>query len=368
MVETANYFEESGYETIMVVPEPESREGLSLLSKKSKSQIEYYPIKRPHRPLSLMGTASYIIKAFWSILRLFILIRQKDVEVVHVNELFDIPGLIAGKLAGTKTICHTRVIIERPIWLRRLLLKSVASFADKIICVSKAVRQKMFGGIDSNKIETIYNPGPDRENFSPEQYSSGGKRNGLGLKKDHFIVGLVSKFTENKGQINLVKAAKMIDNEGIDDIRYIFVGGKVSGHEEYYQKVVELTREKGLSNKIIFTGYRKDVPAIVNVCDVMVHIPIHHDPFPGVVLEAMAMEKPIIASDSGGVSEEFEDGKSGILIPRNDPSSLAKKILLLYKDEARRKKIGNYAREFLNANFTWGKYLSQLEEVYNDLI
>ena len=373
MLETANYFKEKGFNTYVAVPNPDLDEEKTKFVQKSKSRVSFYSLTRPHRPLTFAGTVGYGIRTIRSIFNLVRFIRRNGINIVHVNEFFDLPGLIAGKLGGAKTICHTRVIIEEPFWLKRILLALVVRFADQIICVSKAVRERMFSGGDPNgdanskKIEMIYNPGPDRRRFDPEKYSSNLKREKLGVPQNDFVVGLVSKFTENKGQINLVKAAKLVKKKGIKNITYLLVGGKVSGHEDYYEKVFNLVQEEGLGEEIKFLGYRNDIPEIINICDMMVHIPIHHDPFPGVVLEAMAMKKPTVGTDSGGIPEEFEDGKSGILIPRNDPHSLAEVILDLYKNEQKREKLGKEARKYLDRNLSWEKYISQLELLYENL-
>lgn len=370
MLETANYFEGEGHKTYVAVPNPDSEEEKATFTQKSKSIVNFYPLTRPHRPLTFAGAVGYGYRALRSILNLVKLIRKHNVDIVHVNEFFDLPGLIAGKLAGAKTICHTRVIMEEPKWLKKMLLLFVTRFADRIICVSEAVKDKMFteSRFDSEKIELIYNPGPDRERFNPGKCSGDSNREELGLSENNFAVGLISKFTENKGQINLVKAAKLIKEEGVEDITYLLVGGKVSGHEHYYEKVFNLAQEEGLGSQINFLGYRDDIPQIISSCDVMVHVPVHHDPLPGVVLEAMAMKRPIIGTRSGGIPEEFEDGKSGILIPRDDPQSLAEEILDLYEDKQKRKELGREARKYLDHNFSWNKYLSQSEDVYEGLV
>lgn len=368
MLKLAQHFNDGSYRSIIVTGKGEGQ-GRASNSLVDTVKIRPYLTPRPHRPASLWRLLGYVFSSTRAVLRLARLIREEDIDIVHVNELFDITGLIAGRLARVKTICHVRVILEEPRWLRALLVLIATLFSHRIICVSQAVQEKMFPkGRSSRKTVVIYDGGPDLETFDPTLYDRSSVRREFDLDSAEFVVGFVSKFTPNKGQDQLIKAAKQLNEEGITDIRYLLVGGAVPGHQAYHQLVKQLVNEYGLDDKFVFTGVRGDVPRLISACDVMVHIPVHHDPFPGVVLEAMAMEKPIIATRSGGIPEEFEDGISGILIPRRDPDRLAEAILSLYRNKDKRRRMGKAAREYLTTHFSLEKHFGQIEQLYNALL
>ena len=88
--------------------------------------------------------------------------------------------------------------------------------------------------------------------------------------------------------------------------------------------------------------------------------------FPGVVLEAMAMEKPVIAFQSGGIPEQFVDGESGYLVPKGDIDSLVERIIDLYNNPDKRHKIGKNARKHLLKNFSLDRHFREIEEIYNE--
>lgn len=331
--------------------------------------VQVIPFVGMHRKQSPLYLIRYLLSTVDIIIKLVTLIRQRCVNIVHVNEIIYFPGLIAGRIAGVKTICYVRVILERPVWVRRALSWIAEHFSDQILCVSDAVRVRMFSPQVSN-IRVLYNPGPDLDRFDPQIAGDGiSIRQQLGIASDTFVVGLVSKFVSNKGQLALVEAAHAIRtrNPGMN-VRCLMVGGEVAGHEDYFAEVHDRIDQCGLKDAFILTGIRSDVPRMMAACDVVVHLPQHEDPFPGVVLEAMAMEKPIVAFASGGIPEQFEKGKSGILLQKNDIEALVKTLLALAEDKALRLQIGKEARRFLASRFSSEKFFSELGRIYSDLV
>lgn len=322
------------------------------------------PFVEMHRRKSPLYFIRYLLSTVCIILRLAALIKRRGIDVVHVNEITYWPGLIAGKIAGVSTICHVRVIIEEPGCLRWMLTEIVYQFSDHILCVSDAVRDQMFSSKDG-KVKRLYNPGPDMDRFDPSLKDGSAIRYEFGIDPDAFVVGLVSKFSPNKGHVALIQAAHSIRDQGQDNrFMYLLVGGQVPAHESYYSHVHQMIDRYGLRDAFIFTGIRSDIPEVMAACDVLVHLPPHEDPLPNVVFEALAMAKPVIAFESGGIPEQFEDGKSGILLDKHDVHGLARALLTLSSDRDLRHTMGEEGRQFLVSNFSFGKFFSDLAEIY----
>jgi glycosyltransferase involved in cell wall biosynthesis len=193
-------------------------------------------------------------------------------------------------------------------------------------------------------------------------------RRQLAIAPDALVVGLVSKFSPLKGHLALVEAARMIKarHPGCP-LTYLLVGGEVAGKEDYFSKVRDSIDQYGLKDSFVLTGSRSDVPGLISACDVMVHLPLHEDPFPGVVLEAMAMEKPVVTFTSGGIPEQFDDGRSGILLERNNIEALAGALLNLANDQAARQRMGKAARLFLTSHFSFDEFFSEVDMLYHSL-
>jgi glycosyltransferase involved in cell wall biosynthesis len=330
--------------------------------------VRIIPFEGMHRRRSPEYLIRYLFSTICIIVRLVALIKREQVDVVHVNEIVYFPGLIAGKIAGAKTVCHVRVILEKPGWVRRMLSWLVSRFSDRVLCVSEAVRTKMFPSGTGN-VRTLYNPGPDLGRFDLRLVGEVATwRQQLAIAPDALVVGLVSKFSPLKGHLALVEAARIIKARHPGrPITYLLVGGEVAGKEDYFSQVRDSIDKYGLKDSFVLTGSRSDVPGLISACDVMVHLPLHEDPFPGVVLEAMAMEKPVVTFTSGGIPEQFENGRSGVILEQNNIEALAGTLLNLANDQAARQTMGKAARLFLNSNFSFEKFFSEMNTLYHSL-
>ncbi|CAG0983380.1 partial Alpha-D-kanosaminyltransferase, partial [Anaerolineae bacterium] len=129
-----------------------------------------------------------------------------------------------------------------------------------------------------------------------------------------------------------------------------------------------LIDKEGLGGKVILAGFRKDIPAVMGSLDVVVHASIRPDALPTVILEAMFMGKPVVASNVGGVPEIIEDGRSGFIVPPADPSALSAAMSKLLRDKALRERMGEQGRRTLLANFRAEDYLRKVFGLYSELL
>jgi glycosyltransferase involved in cell wall biosynthesis len=121
-------------------------------------------------------------------------------------------------------------------------------------------------------------------------------------------------------------------------IRFVIVGGPVPGHDAEASAIQSLARK--IAPELILTGPRNDLPSIYAACDIAVHCPIYPDTYPTVVLLPMLMGKPVVATNIGGIPEQIEDGKSGVLVSPDDPRALAQALLSLASDSQARATLG----------------------------
>jgi glycosyltransferase involved in cell wall biosynthesis len=111
-------------------------------------------------------------------------------------------------------------------------------------------------------------------------------------------------------------------------------------------------------------GFQRDIPPIMAMMDIIL-VPAENEPFARVILEAMALGKPIIGTTSGGTPEMLEHHKSGLLVPARDPAALAKAIIMLAFDSALRVQLGANARSRVQEMFTITAHVKQVEKVYD---
>ena len=124
----------------------------------------------------------------------------------------------------------------------------------------------------------------------------------------------------------------------------------------------------GLSDKIIFTGSRNDVPRLVAAIDVVVHASSVPEPFGLVIIEGMAAGKPVVATGAGGVLDILEDGLNGLLVPCRDAEAMARAILQIISDPDRAKQMGMAARRCVAEKFTVQHQVMAVQKLYDDIL
>jgi len=128
------------------------------------------------------------------------------------------------------------------------------------------------------------------------------------------------------------------------------VGGSVFGLEpEYFEELKRNAISLGLADRVRFTGFRTDVPRLMAACDVVCHTSRVPEPFGLVVLEAMVLGRPVVATEGGGPSEIIASDADGILVPPEDPGALARAMIALIDDPERRRTLGARGRELVRA-------------------
>jgi glycosyltransferase involved in cell wall biosynthesis len=123
----------------------------------------------------------------------------------------------------------------------------------------------------------------------------------------------------------------------------------------------------GLSDYVIFTGFRTDIPQITAIFDIAV-LASFYEGLGRVLLEAMVLGKPVIATRVGGIVDVVDDGKTGILVPPNDSEALAQALIKLLLDGELRRRMGEAGRAKIDAKFSARTMVSQIEKVYEELI
>jgi glycosyltransferase involved in cell wall biosynthesis len=278
----------------------------------------------------------------WAVLRLARLLRRWRIDVLQTH-LFDgaMVGIPAARLARVPLLIVTRHHYDQHWRLSRRLHVRVdrlmARLADRVIVPSRAVRELMVSreGGDGSRIQVIHH-GLDSDEFAAEAEGRD-IREELGLG-DAFVVGCVGRLDAGKGLAHLLAAAGRLQPE-IADLRVLIVGAHPDPANR--QAILLEARRLELEDRVVLTGQRGDVAACMAAMDVLAH-PSLSEALGQVLIEAMAVGLPVVASDVGGIPEVVRAGQTGLLVPPGDPVALADAIMTLYRDPALR---GRYAAE-----------------------
>ena len=174
---------------------------------------------------------------------------------------------------------------------------------------------------------------------------------------------MAGRINSGKGQHVLVAAAKKILQSHPEAV-FVFAGRPEGAEEEkYYEGLVAGVKESGLEKSVRFLGFRRDLPSVIDASDAVVMCSVF-ETFGLVLIQGMAMEKPVIGTGSGGVPEIISDGNKGLLFEYGDDVKLAGLIEGLIEAPERRKALGAAARRTVVEKFELGNTVKIIETIY----
>ncbi len=293
----------------------------------------------------------------------FIIINNIDLIYLNNTAYAGWEWLFAAKLLHRKCVTHQRGFVDFGYLARKR-----AKYFDRIVCISKAIEMNLIENGIKNNIVTIYNA-IDVEEFQSRVTNDAELiRKELGIKEGSPLIGVVGNFQEWKGQMTVVRAVDILRTKYPNLICLLI--GDVSNSKkdrEYFEKVKKEINKKDLGKNIITTGYREDVPNLINSLDIMVHTSIEPEPFGRVLIEGMCLGKPVIATNMGGACEIIENGVSGILLSPSDPGALSDKIGHLLDHADFRQEIGKDALKRTKERFGLEKFSTEINSLYDEI-
>jgi len=296
-----------------------------------------------------------------AILRFYKFIKKRQVDLIHCNAGASKPsfyGAIAAKLASIPFIWHVRVL-EDGGWREWI----IGNLSTKIIAISKAVAEK-FCWLNSNKVTIVWNS-VELSRFNLD--ISGDKiRDEFDISPDCFLVGIIGRLSCKKGINYFIKACKLVEDKN-KNARFLIVGQESSEEKGYKAKLILLIQKLGLTDKVIFSGFREDIPEIISALDVLVLTSISEG-FGRVVIEAMAMAKPVVATNAGGIPDIVIDGETGILVPVKDPEAIANAVIEILSNTQKAELMGRQGRKRVEQFFTVEAHVEEIQKLYINLI
>jgi len=281
------------------------------------------------------------------------ILKEENVDIVHThNPGALIYGTIAARLAGTKVVINTRHGRER-----RPVNGLIWAMNDTIAAISKDAKERLlkYNKINPKKINIVHN-GVEIERFSSSQ-NKDTKKKLLNTQTDCQIIGTVSRLAEEKDQFTILEAFSKV-SKNISKVRLVFVGdGPLRKELENYSGKI------GISNKVIFLGFQKDIGEIVKTFNLF-SLPSLTEGISLSLLEAMAAGKPCVATNVGGNPEVVVDGETGILVPPKDPQAMADAIVKILRNPELAQKMGAAGRRRVEEKFSLDRMVGEYEELY----
>lgn len=230
----------------------------------------------------------------------------------------------------------------------------------QILVVSEAVRESLLNyGLHPQKIIVIYN-GVDTENLIKEK-----EEKALNIEKEKRgrIIGCFGRIVPQKGHKVLLSSIPLVVSS-FPKTTFLIAGGVPENYQSYRQNLIEFIDQKGLKEQVFFMDFWIDPSSFYPRIDLLVFPSITTEAFGLVLLEAMALGKPVIASKVGGIQELIIDGINGILVEPNDYEKLAEKIKYLLENPEICKRIGEEAKRMVKEKFPLKNYIEAMEESF----
>lgn len=323
--------------------------------------IRTYGIKSPWWVRGKVGIIRFgycLAKEIAALFKFYRLINLEHADVVYTNTIVIFSGAISAFITNKPHIWHIREIIsENPdlhfFFPREILLRFVSRLSHRIIANSNVTAAQFQGCKSMERIEVVYNA-VDFEEFRV----STALPHIDGVNPEDWLVAVVGSLRRRKAQDDAIRAVKIAEKM-IPDMKLLLIG---EGDRGFRDSLKQLASKMGISSKVIFTGYRDDVPKILPHCKVLLMLSLDES-FGRVTIEAMAAGIPVVGTNSGATREIVQDGVTGYLTSPRNPSEVAEKLVELYQHPDVAKELGDNGKRTAKERFAPLTYAQSVEEI-----
>jgi glycosyltransferase involved in cell wall biosynthesis len=307
------------------------------------------------------------------------IIRELRPDVVHLNTSVLLPVGAAAKKEGVPIVWHVREVPGNNPRLRRWLTGTIARSADRVIAISEHIATAY---PPSSRLRVVHNA-VDLKRFEIDVSAARtALREELGIPRDVAVVAVIGSITRAKGHDVLIGAARRM-SEQLPDVRFIVVGPQIGavyarswkGRIKRFlripldesERIRRLAHSNGLANRFVYTGYRPDIPEILAASDALAFLPLYPEGFGRPLIEAMAVGRPVVATDIGP-SREIVGADTASLIPAGDVSATANALVTLLTDSQRRAKMGEAGKARVRHLFSSVRMIEAVSGIYDEVL
>lgn len=312
-------------------------------------------------PIHVLGPLRGI--SFTHILGLVRLIRTTRPHLIHAhNPTAWFYATAASLIARRGKVMVTRHGMDTPLrWRDRVIHHILAHLTDRVVIVSSSMIDSFITSehIPRSKLVTIPN-GVDTSQFNTNGPHRSTLRAELGIDETDCVVGSIGRLAAVKNQLLLLKAVKNVLRTS-PRVKVILVGEGPCRTE-----LAQYCHDQNLADRVLFLGNRTDIPQLLSAVDIFV-LSSQYEGTSLSLLEAMASGKPIVATDVGGNSALLQHGRTGLLVPADDPDAMAAALMTLITDRQASHEMGQRARAYVRAHFDLHLMMEQYDQLYQTL-
>lgn len=363
---------ERGYEVIAVIDKQRG----DISARLEAAGIPFYRVALTFATdLDRARLPVYATKTPIAALRLARILRAEKIDIVHSHVFASVVvARIAALLARAKHIAG----IPGPRHLEAPLTRTVDRrtwWMDDVTVAGCEYTRDLYAALGANAACVYY--GADANDFDPACANPAAARRMLGVADDAPLISLVAHFyppTQGaqtpphtigrgpKGHEDFLAAARIVSQQ-FPNARFVLAGkGVVEAGEKYRQQLIEANHDE----HVIFAGHVDDIPSLLAASDVAVQCSLTENL--GGTIEALLMERPVVATRVGGMPESVRDGETGLLVPPKDPEALANAIMRLLNNRDEALAFGRAGRRLMLERFTSAKTADDVAAIYRQLV
>jgi L-malate glycosyltransferase len=280
--------------------------------------------------------------------------RSHRADIVHANSIR--AGIVLGlaRVSPAAGIVHVRDCLP-PGPVTSATMRLIAATARTVVANSRYTARAVAAAAPSARLAVVHNP-VDLARWDPARIDRAQARARLGdgdgdsdSDGERLLLGVVAQLSPWKGQDTAIEALRLVCQEGVDAHLLLIGSAKFVAratrfdNEAYVARLRSLVVEAGLDQRVHWLGEREDVPEIVRALDILL-LPSREEPFGRALIEAMALEVPVLATSVGGPPEIIEDGREGQLLAPDEPAAWARAIVRIAHDPALASAMGRAGR------------------------
>lgn len=298
----------------------------------------------------------------FAVLQIAARLRREHAQVLVTHSSMDAwTAGIAARLVGVPVVRMRHLSV--PVRSNPVSGAVYTVLCDRIVTTGEAIRTLLIHHLRVPPEKVVSIPtGVDLEAFDPSRPDPMRFREELGLNADTPLLGMVAVLRSWKGHRVFLQALRRI-RETRPNVHAVLVG------EGPFRSVIEdAIQAYGLGHHVWLLGHREDVGDVLRALDVVVSASTAAEGVPQALLQALAMCRPVVASDAGGVGEVIRLGETGWLVPSGDPEALARAIVEALTDRTRAARMGVLGRKVVEAEYSLNRMGERMEQLYGAVV
>lgn len=317
--------------------------------------------QRIRSPSRIIDNVRFLLDFYGCYRTVGAIIESKAIDVAHVNGPLNYAVALSAARSSAALAWHFNDTLT-PSPLKQISAKLARKYADRRLVSADAVGRYFFG--NNSDTTTVYAP-VDLNRFNPSTVDENAEaiREELGISLGSRIVGTVGNINPAKGYEYLIESFAAVS----DDAHLVIVGRKLASQQAYLDRLHGRIQDLDLEPRVTITGWRDDIPRLLLAFDLFVLASVS-EACPMVVLEAMAMKCPVVATDVGGVREQIPVSEYGWVVPPEDPDALAAAVEEAFATESDRSQRAERARSRVEDVFSLERCVETHLEIYRSLL